>query len=98
MYYAKCPKESCPHGYVGESGRRLLEQVIKTIIVETFPTILFKHCVVAGHQFVSCDYIRIVGRNYHNNKRKCTLAKELLIKNLKSLNVQKKSVAFRLFN
>ena len=26
-YYAKCPKEFCSHDYVGESGKRALEQV-----------------------------------------------------------------------
>ena len=34
VYYVKCPEKSCPDGYVGESGRRLLEQV-KIIMVET---------------------------------------------------------------
>ena len=60
---------------------------------------IFKHCVVADHQFVSYDDLRIVGRNYRNNKRKRKIAKALLIKNLKpSLNVQEKSVSLRLFN
>ena len=25
VYYVKCPEESCPHDYVGELGRRVLE-------------------------------------------------------------------------
>ena len=43
--------------------------------------------------------VKIVGRNYHNNKRKQEIAEALLIKSLKpSLNVQAKSVALKLFN
>ena len=60
---------------------------------------IFKHCVAADHQFVSCDDLRIVGRNYRNNKRKRKITEALLIKNLKpSLNMQEKSVALKLFN
>ena len=60
---------------------------------------IFKRCVAADHQLVSCDDLRIVGRNYHNNKRKRKIAETLLMKNLKpSLNVQEKPVALKLFN
>ena len=52
MYYTKCPKESCPHGYVGEYGRTVLEQVKDYYGRDTLYHI-FKHCVVADHQFVS---------------------------------------------
>ena len=49
---------------------------------------IFKHCVIADHQFTSCDHL-IVGSNYCNNKQKWKIAEALLIKNLKpSLNVQ----------
>ena len=59
----------------------------------------FKHCVVADHQFVSCDDLRIVGRNYYKDKQKQKIEEALSIKNLKpSLNVQEKSVALKLFN
>ena len=99
VYYAKCPEESCPHDYVGESGRRVLGKW-KTIIVETFPLIFLNFFFVAAdHQFVFCDDLRIIGRNYHNNKRKPKIAEALLIKNLKpSLNMQEKLVALELFN
>ena len=60
---------------------------------------IFKHCVAADHQFVSCDDLRIVGRNYRNNKRKRKITEALLIKNLKPLlNMQEKSVALILLN
>ena len=60
---------------------------------------IFKHCVAADHQFVSCDDLRIVGRNHRNNKRKRKITEALLIKNLKpSLNMQEKSVALILLN
>ena len=60
---------------------------------------IFKHCVAADHQLVSCDDLRIVGRNYRNNKRKRKIAETLLMKNLKlSLNVQEKPVTPKLFN
>ena len=62
-------------------------------------SLIFKHCVAADHQFVSCDDLRIVGRNYRNNKRKRKITEALLIKNLKPLlNMQEKSVALKLFN
>ena len=96
VYYAKCPEESCPHDYVGESGRRVLERV-ENHNGRDNSCHIFKHCVAADHQLVSCDDLRIVGRNYRNNKRK--IAETLLMKNLKpSLNVQEKAVALKLFN
>ena len=62
-------------------------------------SLIFKHCVATDHQFVSCDDLRIVGRNYRNNKRKRKITEALLIKNLKPLlNMQEKSVALKLLN
>ena len=29
----------------------------------------FKYCVAADHQFISCSDLKIVGRNYSNNKQ-----------------------------
>ena len=40
LYYAKCPEESCPHDYVRELGRRVLERV-KDIMVEIIAFIFF---------------------------------------------------------
>ena len=40
VYYAKCPEESCPHDYVRELGRRVLERV-KDIMVEIIAFIFF---------------------------------------------------------
>ena len=49
---------------------------------------IFKHCVVADHQFVSYDDLIIVGRNYRNNEPKRKIVKALLITNLTpSLNM-----------
>ena len=98
VYYAKCPEESCPHDYVGESGRRVLERV-KDHNGRDTSSHIFKHGVAADHQFVSYDDLRITGKNYRSNKRKRKIAEALLIKNLKrSLNVQEKSVALQLIN
>ena len=97
IYYTKYPKESFPHGYVGEYGRTVLEQVKDSYGRDNLYHI-FKHCVVADHQFVSYDDLRIVVRIYCNNKRKWEIAKIPLSKNQKPLNVQKKSVALKLFN
>ena len=97
-YYAKCPEESCPHDYAGESGRGVLERVKDHNGKDAF-SYIFKHCIAVDHQFVFCDNLRIAVRNYRNNKQKQKIAKVLLIKNLKlSLNVQEKSVALLLFN
>ena len=96
--YAKCPEESCPHDYVGESGTRVLERAKDRNGRDTSSHI-FKHCVAADHLFVSFDDLRTAGRNYRNNKRKWKIADSLLIKNLTPLlNVQEKSVEFKLFN
>ena len=62
VYYAKCPEESCSHDYVGESGRRVLERVQDHNSEDTSSHI-FRHCVVANHQFISRDDLRIVGKN-----------------------------------
>ena len=98
VYYVKCLEESCPHDYVGESGRRVLERV-KDHNGRDTSSHIFKHSVAANHQFASCDDLIIVGRNYCNNKRKRKIAETLLHKNLKpSFNVQEKSVALKLFN
>ena len=98
VYYAKCPEESCPHDYVGESGRRVLERV-KHRNGRDISSHIFKHFIAADHQFVSCDDLRIVGRNYHNYKRARKIAEALLIKNLRpSLNVEEKSVALKVFD
>ena len=60
-------------------------------MVETLLLLFFKHCVADDHQFVSCDDLEIVGRNYCNNKRKQKIAEALLIKNLNpSLDMQEK--------
>ena len=97
VYYAKCPEKSCPHHYVGESGRVL--ECVKDHNGRDTSSHIFKHCVADDHQFFSCDDLKIVGRNYRSNKRKRKLAEALLIKNLGlSLNAQGKSVAFKLFN
>ena len=93
VYYAKCPEKFCPHDYVSESGKRVLERV-KDHNGRDTSSHIFKHCVADDYQFVSCDGLKIVGRNYRNNRRKRKIAEMLLIKNLKtSLNVQEKSIA-----
>ena len=69
VYYAKCPEESYPHDYVSESDRRVLERV-KDHNGRDTSFHIFKHCVATDHQFVSCDDLRILDRNYGNNKRK----------------------------
>ena len=104
VYQAKCPEEPCPHDYVGESGRRVLEQVKDQNGRDTSSHIL-KDCVAADHQYASCDELKIVIRNYCNNKWKQEITEynfnniQLIIKNLKpSLNVQEKSVTLQLFN
>ena len=66
VYYTNCPEESYPHDYVDESSRRVLERAKDHNGRETSSHI-FKHCVEADQQFVSCDDLRIFGRNYRNN-------------------------------
>ena len=61
VFYAKCPEESCPHDCIGESGRTVQA---KDHSGKDSSSHNFKHCVVADHQFVFCDNLRIVGRNY----------------------------------
>ena len=49
VYYAKCPEEYCPHDYVSESGRRVLERM-KDHNGRGTSSHVFKHCVAADHQ------------------------------------------------
>ena len=58
VYYAKCPEESCPHDYVGESGG-VLERVKDHNGRETSYHI-FKHCVAANYQIFSCDDLELL--------------------------------------
>ena len=51
VYYAKCPEKSCLHDYVGELGRRVLEQV-KAHNGRDTSCHIFKHCVTADHQIL----------------------------------------------
>lgn len=60
---------------------------------------IFKHCIVANHQFISCDDLKVIGRNHRKNKGKQKTAEALLIKYLKTqFNVQEESVSLKLFN
>ena len=86
VYYAKCPEKSCPHDYVGESGRRVLERVKDHNGRDTSSRI-FKHCAADDHQFVSGDELKIFGINHGNNTREQKIA-----------DVQEKSIALKPFN
>ena len=81
VYYGKYPEESCPLDYVGESGRGMLKWV-KDHNGRDTSSHIFKHCVAADRQFVSCDDFKIIGRNYLYNIRKQKIAEALLIKNV----------------
>ena len=67
-------------------------------MLEAFPTI-FKTLYGSRSYFVSCDDLRIIDRNYCNNKWKRKIAEALLIKYRKPpLNGKEKSVALKLVN
>ena len=55
----KFPEESCPHHYVGKSGRRVFEWA-EDHNVGHISCHIFKHCIIADHQIVTCDDIKTI--------------------------------------
>ena len=90
--FVSCREESYQPDYIGELGKKFLEQT-KDQNGKNSSSHIFKICLVVVRQFVSCDDLRILGRNYRNNKWKQKIEKMLLIKVLKPLfNVEGNSV------
>ena len=58
-----------------------------------------KYFVVNGHRNDSCDNVKTMGNSFRNNAFKRDVAEAVLKKELKpTLNVQEKSVEWKLFN
>ena len=62
IHIIKFPEESCPHDYVGKSGRRVFEQA-EDHNVGDISCHIFKHRIVADHQILTCDDIKTIAVN-----------------------------------
>ena len=63
----KFPEESCPHDYVGKSGRRVSERAEDH--VGDISCHIFKHRIVADHQILTCDDIKTIVVNGNGKLR-----------------------------
>lgn len=98
MYHVKCPEDSCSDHYIGESGRRMMEQV-KYHNGRDKTCHMIRHYIEKSHTEVKVNDFKVTRCNSRNNVRKRKLAEELLIKQFRStLNVQEQSVASKLLN
>lgn len=72
------------HHYLGNLGTRVFERIKHRNGRDTSSNI-FKRRAAADDEFVSCDGLRIFGRNYRNNKQKRKAAEALLLKKSKTI-------------
>ena len=68
VHIIKSPEESCPHDYVGKSGRRMLERA-EDHNVGGICCHIFKHWIVTDHQIVPCDDMKTIVINGNKKLR-----------------------------
>ena len=81
IYFGKCPEENSINNYLGESARRISEQIIDHGDRDQ-KSHLFRHAVVNNHHNASYDDFNIIGSGFRNNMYKRKVAEALLIKEL----------------
>ena len=82
IYFGKCQEKNCIDNYLGESARRISEQVINHDGRDQ-RSHLFGHAVVHEHRNASYDDFKIIGSGFRNNTFKKNVAEALLIKELR---------------
>ena len=87
VYHVKCPEESYTDDYIGESGRRVIEQV-KDHNWRDKSSHMLRHSIEKEHAEVTANDFKVIGRNYRENVLKRKVMEVLLIKQFRpTLNV-----------
>ena len=98
IYHTKCPEPTCIEDYVGESARRITER-IKDHSGRDHTSHVLKHSIAKSHKNVNTIDLKIIDKNFHNDKRKRKIAEALCIKDVRpTLNTRGKSIQLKLFN
>ena len=98
IYHKKSPESTCIYDYVGESDCRITER-IKDHSDRDHTSNIWKHSMEKSHKNVNTIDLKIIDKNFHNNKEKRKIAEVLWIKDLRpTLNKQDKPTQLKLFN
>ena len=98
IYNTKCPEASCTEKYLGETGRRIIEQDADHAGKDK-QSHLLKHPLLRKHRRVDLSNMRIIDSSLHANEFKRKISDALYIKQYRpSLNSQEQSVELKLFN
>ena len=98
IYHKKSPESTCIYDYVGESDCRITER-IKDHSHRDHTSNIWKHSMEKSHKNVNTIDLKIIDKNFHNNKEKRKIAEVLWIKDLRpTLNKQDKPTQLKLFN
>ena len=62
VYYADGPNEIYRENYIGESGRRISDR-IKDHNVRDLKSLILKHSVESGHEYVSYYDFKVIAKN-----------------------------------
>ena len=88
IYFGKCPEQNCTDNHIGESARKICEQIIDHGGRDK-KSHSFQHDVVNEHQNASYNDLEIIASGFRNNIFKRKIAEALLIKELRpTLNTQ----------
>ena len=74
--YADCPNEKCRENFIGENGRRISER-LKDHNSRDLKSHILTHSVRIWTWNVSCEYFRIIAKNFNNNHWKRKIAESL---------------------
>ena len=98
VYYSKSPEPTYNEGYLGETGRRIIERSADHCGRDK-QSHLLRHALNNNHKTVDLKDFKIIDSSYHNNRFKTKISEALYIKQYKpSLNTQEQSVQLKLFN
>ena len=93
-----CPIPTCEDNYIGETSRRIHEG-IKDRSGRDRKSHMLKHSIEKHHDNVAQENLKIIDKNFKNNKWKRKISESLWIKDFRpTLNPQDKSVPLKLFD
>ena len=81
IHFGKCPGQHCTDNYLGESARRITEQITDHSRTGQ-KSHLFRHAVVNKHRNASYDDSKIIESGFRNKTFKRKVDEALLIKEL----------------
>ena len=66
IYYIKCSEAFCTEDYLGETGRRIIEQVANHA-AKNKQSHLLKHALTRNHRHFYLGNMKIIDSSFHNN-------------------------------